>query len=255
MDSERIARQIFTGENSIYNPPTEIYEFNSRKLITAVNTGFKKGLSEVEYMFGDKKLIANLRQNIYFFSGAKTFQETLLMTKALVKDGVPLQFNEFKKEVEQINDTFNKTYLKTEYDTTIASAQCASAWSRFEKEKKTLELLRYSTIGDACPICAPLDGITAPVDSPIWKKVAPVNHFNCLCLLEQHSSEDERPTESDKMKTTVDSVVEKMDDTFKNNPGITGQVFTKKHPYFSVPKKYKDLAKRNFNLRVPKDDN
>ena len=41
---------------------------------------------------------------------------------------------------------------------------------------------------------------------------------------------------------------------FKNNPGKTGMIFNEHHPYFDVPDEYKYLAKQNFNLTIPEND-
>lgn len=38
---------------------------------------------------------------------------------------------------------------------------------------------------------------------------------------------------------------------FRHNPGKTGEVFPKEHPYFDIPDEYKKLAKKNFNLPIP----
>jgi hypothetical protein len=37
---------------------------------------------------------------------------------------------------------------------------------------------------------------------------------------------------------------------FRNNPGKTGEIFTKDHPYFDVPAEYQELARENFGLPI-----
>ena len=41
---------------------------------------------------------------------------------------------------------------------------------------------------------------------------------------------------------------EKRQPLFNSNPYRDGQIFTKEHPYFDIPKKDIEYAKQNFNL-------
>ena len=109
--------------------------------------------------------------------------------------------------------------------------------------------LEYSAVMDpnTSEICAPLDGIIAPVDDPIWDKIMPLNHFNCRCLVLQTDS----PATPDYTQT-ADNVIDTMQGVFKNNPGKSGEIFTKDHPYFEVSNQYREWAKQNFGLDLPK---
>jgi hypothetical protein len=177
------------------------------------------------------------------FSGAKTYQQVELMRDFAAE---AKGYKEFREAAMSIYDQYNKVWLRTEYDTAIGQGQSAVKWQQFEEEKDVLPNLRYSTIGDACPICQPLNGLTLPVGHPKWKKIAPLNHFHCFCLLE---------ATTDKVENwNTDPVLEKMSDVFMMNPGLDGYVFSPKHPYFSVAPKDKALAKNNFNLPIPEND-
>lgn len=254
INTDKLAGAIYTGAVDENNLPFPVYEHNAKKLSEAVLKGYKQGAKSVKYNSVDRKLLESLQNNIYRFSAAKTYQQTRemvgvldKMSKALTEGERVVPFREFKTAVAEISNTYNINYLRTEYTTAIASAQSASAWARFESEKGTLPNLRYSTIGDACEICAPLDGVVFPVDSPFWDTNNVPQHFNCLCILEQED-EDFKVTGAKEMQALETRLIELKSPVFNNNVGKSGQVFNEEHPYFSAPRA---LVDNNFGLPIP----
>jgi hypothetical protein len=148
-------------------------------------------------------------------------------------------------------EKWNESWGLTERNTAISQATMANKWNEIEKNKDLLPVLSYSTIGDACDICAPLDGLTAPVDDPIWDSVYPTNHFNCLCIVTQHEEGEKDLTPANEKDATFDLVNKEMSDTFKMNSGKDGYIFSPDHPYFDVAKKDIPFAKENFGLPIP----
>jgi SPP1 gp7 family putative phage head morphogenesis protein len=247
---EALIKGIFEGKITEEDLPESLYHAIADHLKKGVYKGF--GATIASAPKADKALLNDLRENIYMFSAAKTFRQVREMTDALTNDeGTFVPFNEFKKEANQIFDTYNKDYLKTEYDTAIGQSQMASKWQSIQAEKDVLPFLEYSTIGDACMICEPLNGYTAKVDDPIWDTIMPMNHFNCRCLVEQLPEEDAVLTED---QSGPETALGNMNDAFKMNPGKDGYVFSPDHPYFTVQKEYKELAEKNFNLKIPEHD-
>lgn len=248
---EKLISGIFDGSISEYAIPEDLYLATAEYLKAGLYKGFGMNLTEaIEAGGKDLELLAQLRENIYMFSAAKNFTELKEMS-ALLTDGENARtFNEFRDEAMKVYDVYNQDYLKTEYNTAIGQAEMASKWIKVEDKKEFLPLLQYSAIGDACDICAPLDGMIAKVDDPVWDSVAPLNHFNCLCVLLQ--LDEGEPTEN--RADIVADVEDNMQPLFVNNAGKTGEVFTKDHPYFDVPKADKDYAKDNFNLPIPETD-
>lgn len=234
-----LIKGVYDGEITETDLPVNLYEAIAEYLKKGVYSGFGS-------VGEDESLLNDLVDNIYMFSAAKVFQEVRDMSNALMSnDGKFASFSDFKKEADQIFDTYNKDYLKTEYDTAIGQSQMASKWQSIESQKDVLPYLVYSTIGDACIICAPLNGFTAKVDDPIWDTIMPMNHFNCRCLVEQEEDGE------DSNKDAANGAIEKMSDVFKMNPGKDRYVFKPDHPYFTVPKEFKKLAGNNFNLKIP----
>lgn len=73
---------------------------------------------------------------------------------------------------------------------------------------------------------------------------------NCRCLLTQEYT----GTVTDDRDERANSVEGQMQDVFKHNSGKDGMIYPKDHPYFDVPAKDKDYAKRNFDMIIPIDN-
>lgn len=262
---ERLLSQIYHGKITRYMLPKSLYLQIAEYLKKGLYKGYGTNLASLGKKIGkgtfdasDMELLTELRTNIYMFSAAKTFQQVREISSLIIDNkGTLRPFSEFKKEARQVFDTYNKTWLQTEYDTAVGQAQNAVKWNMISKQADVLPLLQYDAILDknTSDICRPLDGITAKVSDPIWKKIMPLNHFNCRCAVKQLSEEEGRPTATGKKTEAVDEALGKMKDVFKMNPGIDGYAFKKDHPYFSVPKADKKFAQTNFGLPIPKKDN
>lgn len=264
--SDELIQSLFKG---VYNGkitprflPESLYYAIADYLKRGVYEGYGTSLSSLKaakmpsgFNKADMELLTELRTSIYLFSAAKTYQQVREMSNALIADdGSILPFKSFREKAEQTYTLYNKVWLQTEYDTAIGQAQAARKWAEIEKNADVLPLLEYSAVLDnrTSDICKPLDGIIAPVNDPIWKRVAPLNHFNCRCLLIPIA--DGKKTSEKVKNKKVEETEGMMQNLFKMNPGIDGYVFSKEHPYFDVAPKDKGLARRNFDLDIPKKD-
>lgn len=253
---EALLKAIFAGEVDEYDLPENLYFAIANYLKKGLYEGFGQTLAEAKLESVDAELLAELRENIYMFSGAKTFQQVREMTDALTFEDQVREWPEFKELAQGIFQQYNDTWLRTEYDTAIGQAQSAARWNEVEKNKKTLPLLKYSAIEDAntSEICAPLDGVTLPVDDPFWNTFMPLNHFNCRCTVEQISEEDGDVTSDEDLLDKTGAASEQMDDVFKMNPGKDKVIFSDDHPYFDVEPKDRGFAEENFGLPIPEED-
>lgn len=243
---------IFEGDITSRELPEDLYMAISGYLKAGLYEGFGGNLTK--FAGKDLELLQELRENIYMFSAAKTFQEVKQISSFLVDEsGNRRSFSDFNKLGEKEYDKWNKTYAQSEYNTAIAQATMASKWNGIQANKDLLPYLTYSTIGDACDICAPLDGMTAKVDDPIWSSVYPANHFNCMCIVTQEE-DTVTPTPDDEKEAIVGAVTGEMDDMFLMNAGQDKYVFSPEHPYFQVEKKDMAFAKENYNLPIPEED-
>ncbi|MBS1599518.1 MAG: minor capsid protein [Bacteroidetes bacterium] len=254
---EALIADIVDGSIDKDNLPEPLYFAIVERLKKALYEGFGGSLSDFKIDTRDYELLAELRENIYMFSAAKTYQQVREMTDALTDDeGKIKPFVAFRNEALEIFNTYNVNYLRAEYNTTLGQAQSAVQWVSIEKQKSVLPYLRYSAIEDenTSEICAPLDGITLPVDDPFWDDYMPLNHFNCRCTVQQLSESDADVTKNSKLEEATNKADENIKDVFKMNPGKDGYIFKKDHPYFEVAKGDKGLAKRNFDLPIPDED-
>lgn len=253
--AEQLVREIYGGSVDVNNLPVDLYKQIANKLKSGLFEGFGGTPKDFNPFQPDGKLLAELQNNIYIFSAAKTYQQVRVMSAEV---GPAKNFKEFKEKATTIFDTFNQTWLKTEYDTSIGMAQNARKWNEFEADKDVFPLLKYDAVLDrnTSEICKPLDGIVLPVGHPFWSTHAPLNHFNCRCMLVQVSKhEGTKETESEKVNKAAKETGKLMKPLFKMNPGTDKVVFKEKgpgkHPYFEVAAKDKKLAERNFNLPIP----
>jgi SPP1 gp7 family putative phage head morphogenesis protein len=262
---EQLLQGIFTGKFTPTHLPAQLYFAIADYLKKGIYEGYGIDFNSLihklatgdggKFVQSDLALLTELRTNTYLFSAAKAYQQVREMNSFLTTDDGKIRpFKEFQEKAQQTYDLYNKTWLRTEYDTAIGQAQAARMWNEIQEQADILPILQYSAIIDkgTSDICRPLNGITAPVNDPIWKRIAPLNHFNCRCVLIQ--LDEGKLTSDKKKKAAVDKVLDKMDPMFKMNPGESGYVFSPKHPYFDIAPKDKDLAKKNFNLPIPKRD-
>jgi SPP1 gp7 family putative phage head morphogenesis protein len=251
---EALIAGIYNGSITEYDLPEALYNAIAKYFQKGLYHGF--GMSLEDATGKDFELLTELRENIYMFSAAKTFQEVKQIGSLMIgEDGELRTAKEFNEVGREAFDLWNDVWGTTEYNTTVGQAQQASKWVEIEANKAILPNLRYSAIEDAntSPECAAMDGIVAPVDDPIWDANAPLQHFNCRCVLLQ---EDETvKTSSPETKgTAVDTVNEYIQPLFKMNAGKDGYIFKDDHPYFEVEKKDRSFARNNFGLKIPDND-
>ena len=214
---------VYSGK---YNPsddlPVGLYKAISAHLIGGLN----KGLTEVDLGGVNEALKQELRESIYLFSGAKTYQQVREMSGFIADTST---FAEFKGKAMEVYDQYNKNWLRSEYNTAYGQGTIANQWGKILGDKNLFPLLRYSAVMDAntSEECMGFNGITLPVDDSFWASYSPLNHFNCRCVLEQIDkySDDKQSTDgerSEAMKIGSEGV----DDTFKMNPYFDKKVFS-----------------------------
>lgn len=103
-------------------------------------------------------------------------------------------FEHFSNDVQKINDTYNKHYLKTEYNFAIQSAEMAAKWEEQQDDGDGRYLLQYRTAGDkkVRPAHQEMNGITLPASDPFWDKYYPPNGFNCRCTVQRYAPPNTR---------------------------------------------------------------
>lgn len=253
-DIANLIRSVYEGRITQRNLPENLYLAIANYLKKGLYQGFGAKLSDLKPGTRDHDLLTELRENIYMFSAAKTYQQVRGMSDLLTDGGKGREFAEFKELATQEYDIYNQTWLRTEYDTAIGQAQSAVRWNNIQAQKDVLPLLRYSAVMDpnTSEICAPLDGITLPVDDPFWNTFMPLNHFNCRCTVEQ--LDEAAVTPAQQVEDATEEVRQDMQPVFEMNPGRDGYIYDKSHPYFDVSPNDKGFARENFGLPIPESD-
>lgn len=245
---EALIKGIEDGSITELDLPVGYYNALTDYLKKAVFEGFGSTLETVSKL--DLPLLEELVTNVYTFGAAKTFQLTKEISGLLVdENGKVRSSREFNRIARETYDNWNNNWGRTEYNTAIGQADMAAKWREIEKQKDILPFLKYDAVVDknTSDICRPLDGIVAPVGDKIWSKIMPLNHFNCRCVVLQVAGGETKNNDK-----PVEAVTGMMQPMFINNAGQSGQIFTKDHPYYDVAKEYRDYAKKNFNLPIPK---
>ena len=153
-------------------------------------------------------------------------------------DGTLKEFAEFLTDVRRIDATYNVHYLEAEYDFAIASAQMAASWAEAERQGDQYDL-QYRTAGDdrVREEHIRLDGITLPVNDPFWRYYYPPNGWGCRCTtvhVVKNKYPNSDPEEAMRLgERTTDTPKKRI---FRFNPGIDGQLFPPKHPYYKLSK-------------------
>lgn len=263
---EALLHGVYSGSITEENLPEDLYyaiaDYLKKGLYEGYGISFKDLARQVEKGEGvfssvDVQLMEELRENIYMFSGAKTYQQVTDMRDLLTGDDKVSSWPEFRDAARGIYDQYNDTWLRTEYDTAIGQGMMGARWMEIEKNKELFPILRYNATEDeaTCEICGPLNGLTAEVDDPVWDEIYPENHFRCRCTVDQLDKYEEvNLTGDDDKKLILSQVTEEMQDIFKMNAGKDRVVFSDDHPYFEVKRKDRENARNNFGLPIPQED-
>lgn len=243
---EDLVNDVYNGVTSREVLPVGLYRDIQRRLNKAVLDGFGGGaFSDFSEDTAEGLIMSGFEKNIAVFSGAKTFQQVNDMSNFLFagKDKIP--FGEFKKHADEIFDTYNGNWLKTEYNTAISQASSARQWHDIKTQADVFPLIKFITVGDERVRSShkPFDEIVLPVSDPFWNKYLPPLDFNCRCTTEQLEDGEEPVTD---MKGRE---MPEIHDLFKMNAGEDKIIFDESvHSYFKVDQRYKVALGQNFGL-------
>ena len=205
---------------------------------------------DVEFDSPDYVLREILKQNMWDFSVAKNYNDVVAVNNLLLKeDGSLRPWHDFKHEAQKIVGRSIR-YLKTEHNTVVAGAQMSGKWQAIQRDKHLFPYVQFKVIldGHTSDICKPLHDVIVTADDPMLKYYFPPNHFNCRTTVIRLR----------RATPTVKYDLPKIPDAFKNNPAVSGKIFTDNHKYFlNVPEevmKYADVLQKADLLSKPRDE-
>lgn len=181
-----------------------------------------------------------LESDLFLFGGLKTHAQ---MTEAfsLIKDGARKSFDQLAKELDDLNNTYNRNWLEAEYNFATASAQMAANWSKLDDTGRYN--LQYRTaLDDRVRVDhAALEGTTLPNNDPFWRNYYPPNGWNCRCTAVEVLKDDYPESDSaaaqlegETATTQIGKNGENKLKIFRFNPGIDMKVMPPEHPYNKV---------------------
>jgi SPP1 gp7 family putative phage head morphogenesis protein len=177
---------------------------------------------------------ARLQRSNFIFSGMKTFHELNEAFPSLLdENGERKTFEHFLNDVQSIDKTYNKNYLRAEYNFVHSSAQMAAKWDEFSQDGDRY-YLQYRTAGDGKvrPEHAALNGVTLPASDSFWSEFYPPNGWNCRCTVVQVRKNKFPVTDHDEAVARGNDALQR--DTrgiFRFNPGIEGKSVPDYNPY------------------------
>lgn len=195
-----------------------------KKFISTTAEVLNKGIDEVlkETKLDDIS-IQRLKESNYVFSGIKTFHEMNEAFPSMLDDnGDLIPFEQFLKSVQSINETYNGTYLKAEWNFARRSAIMADKWQGFMNLDPDRYMLQYRTSADERVRKAhrPLHDITLPITSPFWDLFFPPNGWGCRCnVVAVRKGKYTQTDEKYAMDCGNQATTGKYEEMFRFNPG------------------------------------
>lgn len=194
-----------------------------------LQSGVDKGIAHVVPFITQR----DLKENIYVFSGAKTFAELKELSGLLVDENGHIKpFNKFWQDTRSIHSDYNQKYLEAEYIFATQSAMMASKWHEFEADGDRY-YLQYRTANDdrVRDSHRLMHNITLPRTDPYWNRYFPPNGWRCRCTAVQVRKQKYEATDSKYAMAAGDKATGGNNEIFRFNPGKDNVIFPEHHPY------------------------
>jgi SPP1 gp7 family putative phage head morphogenesis protein len=211
----------------------------------------QKGLTQASIRHEVPETLTNaLRENIWNFSGMKTYSELKDAAKLLVdENGAIKPFRKWFEDVRDINRKYNVRYLEAEYGFATHSAMMAARWNAFEQDGDEYNL-QFRTAGDDLVRAshAALHNTTLPPSDPFWDSYVPPLDWGCRCTVVQvlrdkypQSDSAEAIQKGEQATTRIGKDGKNRLEMFRFNPGKELKIFPEKHPYFAGNNSTQDM--------------
>lgn len=234
------------------------------KIIVAEALELLKGLrskfkTTSPYVGQDLLALQLMEYNLFEFSASKTEARLAAMTDLLIdKENKKLrEFKEFEELCQKAVKSYNKEWLLTEYNLSVAVGQNAAAYHRFMAEKDTVtSFVKYQTVGDNKVRASHqiLDGKIFNLSDKTAMELFPPNGYGCRCEFVQHLGDKGNKAMTGKK---AKELLGKTDPNYKGsqfeiNRGDLKQVFTKKQFYSEIkglPEKLNEMTFDKYELK------
>ena len=201
-------------ERGVSEPLSEkLWRYYYRHLSKAVEIGYSPNIEQA-----NPDLVSSLKHNIATFSAFKETSFKQQIEQALTKNGRVLPWSEFKKEAEKLDTLYNKRWLQTEYNQTVANALSAQKYEEYIANKRVYPNLTYHAVHDerTRETHRAWDGLTLPVEHSFWQTHLPPNDWGCRCYVEPTATPVTEGVRTEEVPIKED---------FANNPALSGEIF------------------------------
>lgn len=266
---EPYLNKLYSGEWDKNRVADEIYLHNVKALLDGYKEGYEKTFFSPDWTVRDNNLLTRVQNNIFAFSGAKSYAEMQELRDAVYENGVLLSPGDYKRKARKINSRYNVRYLEVERQNVIVSGTQGSRWLDIEESADTHPYLEYVTANDehVREEHRRLHGLIYPVDDPFWRQFYPPNGWGpCRCStrklterLYEHQKANYQGKNKSPMPTSEEAqkiagkVVAK---PFRHNVG-TAEIFERDgHPYFKANAQAKEMqlsAVKNYGMKPAKE--
>lgn len=209
---ENYIRELFEERGISKAAREKLWSKYYQKLSKGLDKGYSPKLKHYDAELGHA-----LKKNVAEFSAFKETSFRKELEANLTENGKFLPWSKFREKAKAISGNYNQRWLETEYHQTIASANMAKKWKRFERNADLYPNLRYQAVNDSRTRQSHKnwDGTILPIDHPWWDNHYPPNDWGCRC--------DAIQTDDPVTAEVPEGDVKK---GFANNPAKSGEVFS-----------------------------
>lgn len=261
--------QIYSGKWDNDRVIEDIYFRTAGELLQGYTEGYEKEFFKSDWTVKDNNLLTRVQNNIFAFSGAKTYAEMQELRDAVYENGTLLSPGDFRRRARQINARYNMRYLEVERKQVVVSGTQGSRWLDIEETADTYPYLEYVTARDerVRESHRSLDGLIYPVGDDFWKLYYPPNGWGpCRCTGRKHTEREYQHLKSGYESRTKTSMPDSetgqkiagkvVAKPFRHNVGTT-EIFERDgHPYFKANAEAKALqlsAVKNYGMKPVKE--
>lgn len=186
-----------------------------------------------------------LENNAFIFSGFKAYHTLREVGLSLTTDtGEIKPFEQFRRDVEKVNNQYNHNYLYAEYNHAVGASLMAERWQKIEADGDKYDLQYRTAMDDRVrEDHAILHNTTLPPSDPFWGMYLPPNGWGCRCTAVQVRKGKYPQSDPALAMLRGNNCTEAAkQQIFRFNPGKTLELFPPKHPYFKAPEAVKKVV-------------
>lgn len=219
--------------------------------------GLKKGYGVTAgYNTPDTLAYQMMEYNLFEFSASKTEARLAAMSDLLIdKEKNQIRsFADFEKLASEKTKDYNKNWLESEYNLSIAVGQNSAQYHRFLAQKADFPFVEYQTAGDnkVRNQHQLLDGRIFNLNDPEAMKLWPPNGYNCRCEMLQTNGKPKNVTSGKAAQEIMQVADTKWSGSqFNINRGDVKKVFTTPQFYSDIkglPKKLNLMTYDRYDL-------